>query len=76
MEKKAMMDYVMNSSFWPSLCHEDKVYSPLQLWDFKTKISGPDVVFDIVEPIPLVESINTSVTMGMGGCWGGNLTVF
>ncbi len=25
MEKKAMMDYVMNSSFWPSLCHEDKV---------------------------------------------------
>jgi hypothetical protein len=32
MEKKAMMDYVMNSSFWPSLCHEDKVlvlYSPL-----------------------------------------------
>jgi hypothetical protein len=32
MEKKAMMDYVMNSSFWPSLCHEDKVLPP-ELWD-------------------------------------------
>jgi hypothetical protein len=34
MEKKAMIDYVMNSSFWPSLCHEDKVLPP-QLWDSK-----------------------------------------
>jgi hypothetical protein len=68
MEKKAMMDYVMNSSFWPSLCHEDKVLPP-QLRDLKTKSSCLDVVFDIFERIPLIEVKDTSVACSVQREW-------
>ena len=57
-----MMDYVMNSSFWPSLCHEDKVLFTTGVGLLKTWSPGPDVVSYIFEKIPLLKSINTSVT--------------